>query len=65
MRGYSAGENVYGYYTKPSGKLKVNKKGLHKYDRMIHVVNPDEAEVVKKIFNKFINGKSISNIVKT
>ena len=64
IRGYSAGENVYGYYTKPSGKLKVNKKGQHKYDGMVHVINPDEAEVVKKIFSKFINGKSISNIVK-
>ena len=64
MRGYSAGENVYGYYIKPSGKLKVNKKGQHQYDGMVHVINPDEAEVVKNIFNKFINRKSISNIVK-
>ena len=64
LRGYSAGENVYGYYTKPSGKLRVNKKGQHKYDGMVHKINHDEAEVVKKIFNEFINGKSISRIIK-
>lgn len=64
IRGYSAGENVYGYYTKPSGKLKVNKKGQHKYDGMVHKINPDEAEVVKKIFKEFINSKSVSKIVK-
>jgi DNA invertase Pin-like site-specific DNA recombinase len=64
IRGYSAGENVYGYYTKPSGKLKVNKKGLHKYDGMVHKINPDEAEIVKKIFKEFINGKSVSKVVK-
>ena len=64
LRGYSAGENVYGYYTKPSGKLRVNKKGQHKYDGIVYKINPDEAEVVKKIFNEFINGKSISRIIK-
>ena len=42
IRGYSAGENVYGYYTKPSGKLRVNKKGQHKYDGMVHKINPGE-----------------------
>ncbi|MCJ7473121.1 MAG: recombinase family protein, partial [Actinobacteria bacterium] len=63
LRGYSAGENVYGYYTKPSGKFRVNKKGQHKYDGMVHKINPDEEEVVKKIFKEFINGKSISKIV--
>ena len=30
---------------------------------MVHKINPDEAEVVKKIFKEFINGKSISKIV--
>ena len=62
-RGYTAGEKVYGYYTKPSGKLIVNKKGQQKYDGMVHKINPDESEVVKKIFKEFINGKSISKIV--
>ena len=63
LRGFSAGENVYGYLTKPSGELKVNKKGQHKYDGMVHSINPEEAEIVKKIYENFINGKSISKIV--
>jgi len=41
-RGYTAGEKVYGYYTKPSGKLIVNKKGQQKYDGMVHKINPDK-----------------------
>ena len=63
LRGFSAGENVYCYLTKPSGELRVNKKGQHKYDGMVHSINPEEAEIVKKIFKNFINGKSISKIV--
>ena len=64
LRGFSAGENVYGYLTKPSGELKVNKKGQHKYDGMVHKINPEEADIVKIIYKEFINGKSISKIVK-
>jgi DNA invertase Pin-like site-specific DNA recombinase len=32
LRGFGAGENVYGYYTKPVGELKLNKRGQAKYD---------------------------------
>ena len=63
LRGFSAGEKVYGYLTKPSGELKINKKGQHKYDGMVHMINPEEAEIVKKIFEEFVSGKSISKIV--
>ena len=64
LRGFSTGENVYGYLTKPSGELKLNKKGQHKYDGMVHNINPEEAGIVKRIYEEFTNGKSISKIVK-
>ena len=64
IRGFSTGENVYGYYTQPVGELRLNKKGKPKYDGMAHKIQPEEAEVVKMIFKGFIDKKSIGKIVK-
>jgi len=58
LRGFSAGEDVYGYCTKPVGELKLNRKGQAKYEGMVHKINPEEAEIVKRIFKEFIEGKS-------
>ncbi len=62
LRGFSAGESVYGYYTKPVGELRLNKKGQAKYEGMKHIINPEEAETVQRIFKEFIDGKSIHKI---
>ena len=62
LRGFSAGEKVYGYYSKPVGELKLNRKGQAKYEGMVHKINPDEAEIVKRIFKEFSDGKSIHKI---
>jgi len=64
IRGFSTGENVYGYHTQPVGELKLNKKGQPKYEGMEHRINPDEADTIKRIYKEFTNGKSISKIVK-
>ena len=64
IRGFSTGENVYGYYTQPVGEFRLNKKGQPKYDGMMHKISPDEAEIVKMIFKGFIDKKSIGKIVK-
>jgi len=64
IRGFSAGESVYGYYTQPIGELKLNKKGQPKYDGMAHKISPDEADIVKRIYKEFIKRKSLSKIVK-
>ena len=62
LRGFSAGENVYGYCSKPVGELRLNKRGQAKYEGKVHKINPEEAEVVRKIFQEFINGNSIHKI---
>ncbi len=62
LRGYSAGEDVYGYRSKPVGELKLNKKGQAKYDGMIHYIYEEEAEIVRRIFGEFASGKSIHKI---
>jgi hypothetical protein len=36
IRGFSTGENVYGYRTQPVGELKVDKRGQPKYEGMVH-----------------------------
>ncbi len=64
LRGFSTGESVYGYYTKPVGELKLNKRGEAKYEGMVHKINPDEADVVHRIYKEFIEGKSLAKIVK-
>ncbi len=63
LRGFSAGENVYGYCTKPVGELRLNKKGQAKYDGMVHKINPEEVDIVKRIFKEFAEGSSIHKIV--
>ena len=62
LRGFSAGENVYGYLTQPVGELRLNKRGQAKYEGKVHKINPEEAEIVKRIFNEFVNGSSIHKI---
>jgi len=63
LRGFSAGEAVYGYRTKPVGELKLNKKGQAKYDGMVHYIDPEQAEIVRRIFKEFTEGKAITRIV--
>ena len=62
LRGFSAGENVYGYCSKPVGELRLNKRGQAKYEGKVHKINPEEAEIIRRIFNEFINGNSIHKI---
>ena len=59
---FSAGENVYGYCTKPVGELKLNRKGQAKYEGMVHKIAPEEAATVKLIFKEFSEGKSAHKI---
>ena len=65
LRGFSTGEKVYGYYSAPIGELRLNKKGVAKYEGMVHKINPDEAEIVKRIYREFSEGKSIRKLVIT
>ena len=63
IRGFSTGENVYGYKSCPFGEMKMNKKGQPKYEGMVHKIHLQEADIVKRIFKEFTGGKSINKIV--
>ncbi|HVN96352.1 MAG TPA: recombinase family protein, partial [Syntrophorhabdaceae bacterium] len=62
LRGFSAGENVYGYYTQPQGELKLTRRGKQRYDGMVHKVHPEEADVVRSIYRQFVEGRSLAKI---
>ncbi len=62
LRGFSAGEKVYGFFSKPVGEIRLNRKGQAKYEGMVHKINPDEAEIIKRIFKEFVEGKSVNKI---
>ena len=62
LRGFSAGEKVYGYSSGPVGELRLNKKGQPKYEGMIHKITEEEAEIIRRIYKEFIEGKSINRI---
>lgn len=64
LRGFSTGENVYGYKSCPVGELRLNKKGQPKYEGMVHKILDEEASIVKRIYKDFTEGKSINGIVK-
>ena len=64
IRGFSTGEHVYGYSTHPVGELKLNKKGQAKYEGMAHKIDPEEADIVRRIYKEFAEGKSLSKIIR-
>ncbi len=64
LRGFSTGESVYGYYSQPVGELKLDRKGRPKYEGRVHKINLEEAEIVKRIYKEFIEGKSLNSIVR-
>ena len=62
LRGFSAGEKVYGYATRPSGELKFNRRGRKCCEGMVHEICPPEALIVQRIFKDFTAGHSIKKI---
>ena len=62
LRGFSAGEKVYGYKSQPIGELRLNKKGQPKYEGMKHAINKEEASIIRRIYKEFLSGTSIHRI---
>ncbi len=64
LRGFSTGEKVYGYRSEPFGELRLNRKGQARYEGMVHKIDADESEVVRRMYREFIAGKSTSRIAR-
>ncbi len=65
LRGFSVGENVFGYFTEPVGELRIGKRGETKHDGMVHKIDIEQANIVKRIFNEFSEGRSLHKIAAT
>ncbi|GAB6069895.1 recombinase family protein [Thiomicrorhabdus hydrogeniphila] len=60
LNGFATGGRIYGYKTEPvGGYTKKGNPEAYKY-----VINETEAEIVKRIFNLYINGYSSRQIAK-
>ena len=64
QRGFSAGERTFGYTSVPSGKTITDKKGRTRPEGYKHEIEEREASVVLRIFQAYVNGQSITGIVK-
>ncbi len=64
LKGYNMGYVGYGYRSKPVGELKPDKKGRLRAEGFTIEIQPEEAVVVKNLFESFTQGKSINGIVK-
>ncbi len=64
LRGFSVGSRGYGYTTVPEGESKYDKKGRLRADGFRLVIIPEEARVIQRIFQEFIEGKAVTKITK-
>src|SRR5690606_381667 len=62
MRGFVVGENTYGYRHKPVGELKADRHGKYRPDGYKAVIDAEEAQIVRKIYDLFIQGKAVCAI---
>lgn len=64
LRGFTLGSLGYGYKTKPVGETKYDKAGRLRADGFKPEIIPEEARIVKRIFEEFSAGRAIGAIVK-
>ena len=64
LRGFSVGTRGYGYTTVPQGESKYDKKGRLRADGFKLVIVPEEARIIQRIFQAFIEGKAVTKIAK-
>ena len=58
VKGRSGGERCYGYTSVAEGEYRRIKTGEFKPEGMIHVIEPDEAKIVKQVFELYSMGNS-------
>ncbi len=63
LRGYTIGSLGYGYKSVPKGETKYDKKGRLRADGFCAEIVPEEAQVIKRCFDSFVEGKAIQAIV--
>lgn len=64
LRGFTVGGRGYGYTSVPEGQTKYDKKGRLRADGFKLVIVPEEARIIQRIFQAFVEGKAITKIAK-
>ena len=62
-RGFSVGERTYGYRSYPHGDVRIDKRGRPRPDGYKPRVEPAQAAVVRRIFEEYAAGRSLTRIV--
>lgn len=62
-RGYSVGERVFGYRSVPKGG-SFDLNGRLNPDGYVHQIDPEQAELVRRVFQLYADGCSATKIVK-
>jgi len=62
-RGFNVGAKTYGYVSVAQGQMRI-EKGRARWDGHKLEVAPEQARVVRRIFDAFIGGRAITAIVK-
>jgi hypothetical protein len=57
-RGFFVGERTFGYRSVPVGEMRLDKKGRPRSDGYCMEIDPAEAEVVRRGFREFADGRS-------
>ena len=63
-RGYFVGEGTFGYKSFPVGKIYVDRKGQQRPEGYDMQINPQEAAVVRCVFEEYADGVSLTRIIK-
>jgi len=64
QRGFSVGERTLGYRSFPSGPTRMDKKGRPRPEGYKIEIEPREAALVLRIFQAFVDGLSLTRIVR-
>ena len=63
-RGFTVGERTFGYRSKPVGEPRVDRTGRVRYHGYDQEVDPAEAAVVRRIFEEYVAGLSVTAIAR-
>ena len=64
LRGFTVGTRGYGYQSVPDGETKHDKKGRLRADGFKLAIVPEEAQIIRRIYEDFIAGQAVTRIAK-
>ena len=63
QRGFFVGESTYGFRSYPHGNVRIDKRGRTRPEGYKMRIEPDEAAVIRRIYDDFAGGFAINRLV--